>query len=77
MSLVPVGGTIRIIVCPLCDRQFRGGQRNVNKIMQLHLQKTHLMQQSKKINNLEVKVTQGFRHSQSALDEPIPNRTNT
>ena len=58
---VPVGGTIRTMVCPLCDRQFRGDERNVNKIIRLHLEKAHNVKECKKlINNLVISETLGF-----------------
>ena len=68
-STVHVGGVIRTFVCPHCDRQFRGDERNVNKIIRLHLEKAHNVKECKKIiNNAEVVEDHAFRGQE---DKPL------
>ena len=63
------GGCISTIVCPLCDRQFRGDERNVNKIIRLHLEKAHNVKECKKlIQDVEPTVVEGFRRQE---DKPL------
>ena len=41
MSLLTSGKQTRTAICPICDRQFRGDYKMVNKLLSLHDKKVH------------------------------------
>lgn len=36
-----VGGEITTMYCPFCERAYEGDQRNVDKLLKLHMKKAH------------------------------------